>query len=248
MTPDRLAAWVFVGDVDEPVLGPEDAHHLGRVLRLRPGEAVGASDGAGRWRVCEVAAVGPAVRLEAVGPVVAEPEPRPPLTVGFSLVKGDRPELVVQKLTELGVDRILPLVAARSVVRWDAERAARALGRLRHVAREAAMQSRRPRLPEVGELTPVAVAAADLAGAGGLCQQGGAVAPTLRRPALLVGPEGGWDEAELACGLPHVRLGPTTLRAETGAIAAAVFLCGLRSATVGERREEAHPNELGRMT
>lgn len=230
------AGWVFVDDLEALELAPGDAHHLGRVLRLRAGEAVGASDGRGRWRACAVAAAGAqGVRLEAAGPVVAERAPHPPVTVGFSLVKGDRPELVVQKLTELGVDRILPLAAARSVVRWDPDRAARGVGRLRQVAREAAMQCRRPRLPEVAEVTTVAAAAAALGGSGGLCHQDGAERPSLRRPAVLVGPEGGWDEAELACGLPTVGLGPTTLRAETAAIAAAVLLCGLRSSTVAEK-------------
>lgn len=237
-----LAAWVFVGDLDGLGVAPVDAHHLGRVLRLRPGEVVGASDGAGRWRTAEVAAVGGrGLRLVPTGPVETEPAPGPPVTVGFSLVKGDRPELVVQKLTELGVDRILPLAAVRSVVRWDPERAARGVDRLRQVVREAAMQSRRARLPEVGQVAGVVAAAAALAGLGALCHQGGTGGPSLGRPALFVGPEGGWDEAELACGLPTVDLGPTTLRAETAAIAAAVLLCGLRSATVREAERPASP-------
>jgi len=241
------AAWVFVGDLDELRLGIGDAHHLSRVLRLRAGEEVGASDGAGRWRPCVVAGAGGGeVRLEATGPVVVDEAPQPPVTVGFSLVKGDRPELVVQKLTELGVDRILPLAAARSVVRWDADRAARGVGRLRQVAREAAMQARRSRLPEIAPVTAVAGAAADLVGRGGLCQQGGDQPPSLRRPALLVGPEGGWDTDEVACGLPAVGLGPTTLRAETAAIAAGVLLCGLRATTVREARDQDHPFGVGR--
>lgn len=230
-----MAAWVFVEDLAALELVPGDAHHLGRVLRLRPGETVGASDGAGRWRACVVA--GPAgrdLRLEPAGPVVVEPEPQPAIAVGFSLVKGDRPELVVQKLTELGVDRILPLAAARSVVRWDAERATRGVARLRQVAREAAMQCRRTRLPVLEDLSTVSAAAAALAGIAGLCDQDGPEVPTLRRPALLVGPEGGWEEAERSCGLPLVGVGPTTLRADTAAIAAAVLLNGLRSATVRE--------------
>ena len=243
-----LAGWVFVDDLDDLELDDGDAHHLGRVLRLRTGQEVGASDGAGRWRACRVAAPGAAVRLEASGPVVTEPAPQPLVTIGFSLVKGDRPELVVQKLTELGVDRILPLAAARSVVRWDEARSARGLARLRQVAREAAMQARRARLPEVGDLVAVGEAAAVLHDVAGLCEQGGEAWPTLRRPALLVGPEGGWDDDEAACGLPKVGLGPTTLRAETGAIAAGVLLCALRSATVREVSGGHHPNELGRMT
>src|SRR3546814_2905207 len=78
---------------------------------------------------------------------VAEvPAAAPELTVAFALVKGDKPELVVQKLTELGIDRIVPLRAERSVVRWDEAKAASALTRLRAIARAAAMQSHRPRL------------------------------------------------------------------------------------------------------
>ena len=235
------AAWVFVGDLDELRLGPGDAHHLSRVLRLRAGEQVGACDGAGRWRTCGVTSVaGGDVRLEPTGSVVVDEEPQPPITVGFSLVKGDRPELVVQKLTELGVDRILPLATARSVVRWDADRAARGVARLRQVAREAAMQARRSRLPEVAPVTALAAAARALGDRGALCEQGGGEPPSLRRPALLVGPEGGWDPGEAACGLPAVGLGPTTLRAETAAIAAGVLLCGLRARTVAETARITH--------
>ena len=231
----RPAAWVFVGDLDELELGAADAHHLSRVLRLRPGEAVGASDGAGSWRSCVVAgATGGEVRLDPTGEVVTDAPPDPPITVGFSLVKGDRPELIVQKLTELGVDRILPLAAARSVVRWDADRSVRGLARLRQVAREAAMQARRAWLPEVAPPATVAAAAAAVGAAGGLCEQGGGEPLSLRRPALLVGPEGGWAPQEATCGLPAVGLGPTTLRSETAAITAGVLLCGLRSGTVGQ--------------
>ena len=73
--------------------------------------------------------------------------PRPKLTIGFALIKGGRPELVVQKLTELGVDAIVPFTAEHSVARWDANRATRHIERLRRVAREAAMQSRQVRIP-----------------------------------------------------------------------------------------------------
>ncbi len=238
----RPSVWAFVDDLDELGLTPPDSHHLGRVLRLRDGEAVAACDGSGRWRPCAAAtARGGNVRLEPTGPVVEEPEPDPPITVGFSLVKAERPELIVQKLTELGVDRILPLAAARSVVRWDAEGAARGLARLRRVARGAAMQAHRARLPEVAPVSTVAAAAQALGAAGALCQQGGEEPLTLRRPALLVGPEGGWEPDELASGLPTVDLGPTTLRAETAAIAAGVLLSALRSLTVREAIRPTDP-------
>ena len=140
------------------------------MLRLRAGEVVTASDGAGRWVACRW--VGGAA-LEIDGEVVVEPEPTPLVTVAFSPVKGERPEWAVQKLTELGVDRIVPLVAARSVVRWTGDRGEAVVARWRRVAREAAMQSRRAWLPAVegavsfGEAVGWAGAGAGGGGAGG---------------------------------------------------------------------------------
>jgi len=202
------------------------------VLRLRPGEAVTASDGAGRWRTCRFLLGG---RLEATGPVRAEPTPFPAVSVGFALLKGDHNEWVVQKLTELGVDRLLPFVAERSVVRWDpgSERALRQAERWRVVAREAAMQSRRVKLAVVEEVRTFAevVAPSVASGAPGmaLAEPGGAVV-SLHHPVVLVGPEGGWSSAELASGLPTVDLGPTVLKAETAAITVAALVCALRRA------------------
>jgi 16S rRNA (uracil1498-N3)-methyltransferase len=149
--------------------------------------------------------------------------------VAFALVKGERPELVVQKLTELGADRIVPFVAERSVVRWAPDRAARQEGRLRAIARAAAMQCRRTWLPEVAEVAAFADVAA-LPGAA-LADPGGA-APTLATTAVLVGPEGGWSPAEQACDLPRVRLGAYILRAETASITACALLAALRDRVV----------------
>lgn len=218
------AAQVFVADLDRPTPDPADRHHLARVLRLRPGEPVVAADGDGRWRPCRFGAGG---ALEPDGAVVTCTRPGPPLTVAFAPVKGDRPEWVVQKLAELGVDRVVVLRAARSVVRWEGERGARALDRLRRVAREAAAQARQPWVPEVaGVCSP-----AELAGAGplALAHRGGGP-PDLACPAVAVGPEGGWDPAELGLGLPTVGLGPAVLRAETAAVAVGVLLAAARVA------------------
>ena len=118
-----VAALAFVADLDLPVLDAGDQHHLARVLRLRPGETIAVADGRGSWRR---ARFGP--NLELDGPVVEDPSPGAEIGVAFALVKGDRPELVVQKLTELGVDVIVPLVDARSVVQCDGERASRHVG------------------------------------------------------------------------------------------------------------------------
>ena len=220
------AAHVFVEDPAAPVLDEADRHHLARVLRLRPGEAVTVSDGRGAWCAGHYRGAG---RVEADGPLRHDPALAPGVTVGFALIKGDRPEWVVQKLTEVGVDRIVPFVAQRSVVRWEDAKAARQLDRLRAVARGAAMQSRRVWLPIVDEVTTTAALVAELAaaGTGALAHPGGS-APGLDRPAVLIGPEGGWSHDELDAGLGTVALGPTVLRAETAAVAAGVLLCALR--------------------
>ena len=226
--PASAAAQVFVTDVDAPVLGEEDAHHLGRGLRLRPGEEVVAADGLGAWRCCRYVTDGAAPALEPHGPRRVQPAPATVVTVGFVPVKGERPEWVVQKLTELGADRIAVLRARRSVVQWEGDRRQRALSRLRRVAREAAAQSRRARLPEVvdvggleafaGAVSPEPLALADPSGA--------PPAPALR--ALAVGPEGGWSDEERAGAGLLVRLGPAVLRAETAAVSAGALLCALR--------------------
>ena len=221
------AAHVFVADLDDLVLGDADAHHLGRVLRLRVGERVTVSDGMGGLRLCHVTAGGGRIRVEAAGDVERHPRPEPAVTIGFALTKGEKPEWAVQRLTEVGVDRIVPFVAARSVVRWDAPRAARQTERLRAVARAAAMQSRRVWLPEVGPPRPFADLVSEMSGSAALADPGGS-SPTLARPAIFVGPEGGFDDAERGTGLPRVRLADHVLRAETAAVTAGILLCALR--------------------
>lgn len=155
---------------------------------------------------------------------MCDPPPAPLLTVAFALVKGQKPELVVQKLTELGIDEIVPFVAERSVVRWDAEALARNTERLRSVAREAAQQSRRTWFPTVSPVTSFAGIAARHGAV--RCEMGGAPL-TPEHTTVLIGPEGGWSENEIA--LPVVGLGPTVLRAETAAIAAATLMCARRA-------------------
>jgi 16S rRNA (uracil1498-N3)-methyltransferase len=224
----RAAAHVFIEDLERPELDDIDRHHLERVLRLRVGEPVTVSDGEGGWRQCRYAGPG---RVEPVGDIERLPAPTPRVTVAFALTKGGRPEWVVQKLTEAGVDRIVPVVAARAVVRWEGERGAMRLNRLRSIARAAAMQSRRVWLPAVNDLQPFASVVGDLGEAAALAQSGGAP-PSLTRPATLVGPEGGWSDDELACGLPWVSLGSSVLRAETAAFAAGFLMCALRARIV----------------
>ncbi len=246
---------MFVADLSHPALGEEDRHHLARVLRLRPGEEVTAGDGAGGWRPCQYRSAGV---LEPVGDIEVVPRAVPLVTVAFALTKGERPEWTVQKLAEAGVDRIVPMTTARTVVRWDAERSSHQVARLRSVALAAAMQSRQAWLPTVSDVQRFAVIAAGapaeagpggvggpsevggLSAVGAVGGPGGGVAlaqmggdpPSLARPTILVGPEGGWDEAERGSGLALVTLGPSVLRAETAAMAAGLLLCGLRAGVV----------------
>jgi 16S rRNA (uracil1498-N3)-methyltransferase len=234
------AAMVFVDDPNAPVIDRTEMHHLLDVLRLRAGELVVVCDGSGRWAPCRVASTAslqgsrraePGDVLVPDGPVQVTERLTPEVTVAFAPTKGDRPEWVTQKLTELGVDRVVPLRTSRSVVRWEGDRGVKAVERLRRVAREAAAQSRRPWLPEVTDVcrladVPVlAYAPLTLADAGG-------GPPGLDRPVLAVGPEGGWDSDERAVFGAPVGLGPTILRAETAAVVAGTLLCGLRSGVV----------------
>jgi 16S rRNA (uracil1498-N3)-methyltransferase len=228
--PAAVAAWwsaaaqVLVEDLDEPALSDADLHHLGRVLRLRPGSSVCATDGGGGWQLCSF--TGDA-ELEPTGDGGREEPPSHEVGVGFALVKGERPELVVQKLTELGVDRIAVFAARRSVVRWDEARGAKHLERLQKVAREACGQCRRLFVPSVGlaELSDLG------AGSGVVAAQAGGRPLGDEDRMVLIGPEGGWQPDELG-DLVSVTLGEHVLRAETAAITAGALLCSLRSGSI----------------
>lgn len=228
-------AHVFVDHLETPSLSDTDEHHLSRVLRLRDGESVTASDGRGGWRSC-VWADG---TLRASGDVVTVAAPPQRIGVAFVPVKGDRNEWSVQKLTEIGVDDIILLAPTRhSVVRWsDADKQLR---KLRVVAREAAMQSRRVWLPAVSGLVSLldalampGAAVADPAATSTALSASLAV-PNLASPALIVvGPEGGFDDDEIPANVPRVSLGDTILRAETATLVAATLLAARRSAVGG---------------
>ncbi len=224
----RTSAHVFVEpdvlDADGVVLlDAEVEHHLRRVLRLRAGEQVGLSDGAGRWRLAVVADAGgvggssEGFVLEPTTAVAAEPD-REPITVAVAMPKGDRLDWLVQKITEIGVDRVVLLHADRSVVRWTPERAARHRDRLQRIADEACRQSRRVHRAVVDGPFDASSILSQFAVAepGGRRRAGGV-------RSVAIGPEGGWSEPELAVGADRVDLGPTILRTETAAVAAATL-------------------------
>jgi 16S rRNA (uracil1498-N3)-methyltransferase len=230
----RAVAHAFIDDLARPALSDQDVHHFSRALRLRPGEVVSVSDGRGGSRLCEWHG-GP---LGLLSDPTWEPRPDPLLTVACALTKGEHPEWAVQKLTEAGADRVVIMVTDRCVARWAPNNQGRQLERLREIARQAAMQSRRCWLPLVEGPVPFsALVGGDDgrpgSGAVALAEQGGGPL-TLATPTVLVGPEGGWSDEELAA-VPEgrrVALGPNVLRAETSAVAAGVLLGALRAGLV----------------
>lgn len=218
--------------------GPE-GRHAAAVRRLRPGEPIEVTDGAGQVAAGTVAATGPDWLDIAVQRRISVPAANPRLVVVQALAKGDASERAVAALVEVGVDEIVPWPADRSVVRWQGERGERSLQRWRSTAREAAKQARRAWLPAVTNVaSPPQLADRIRAAALAIVLHESATAPLtgLVLPAagdvlLVIGPEGGISTEELgefqARGAALCRLGPTVLRTSTaGAAGAAVVLAG----------------------
>jgi len=210
------AAHVFVTSLDAPELSADDEHHLRKVLRIRDTDTITLGNGAGSWVTARLTAA------ELVVTSAPSVEVAAPRTVVISAIpKGDRPEWIVQKLTEIGVDKIGFMDCARSVVRWDEARARKQFERLHRVAREAAMQSRRVRLPEIGPVVTFQQAAAT--GCTALAEpDGGALDPAV--DTILIGPEGGFTQGERELVTRRVALSANVLRVETAALAAGFLL------------------------
>jgi 16S rRNA (uracil1498-N3)-methyltransferase len=211
--------------------GPE-GRHAAVVQRLRVGDAVDLTDGRGSVASCTVAAVSKTGLTCAVVSRRVEPVASPRFVVVQALAKGDRAERAVEMLTEVGVDLIVPWTAARSVVRWQGEREARALSRWRSTAREAAKQSRRAWFPSVADPASTVQVCALLQDAAlplvlheaATVPLASATVPTSGDVVVVVGPEGGISDEEIAsfteAGGRPVRLGPSVLRTSTAGVAA----------------------------
>ena len=214
-----------------PLTGPE-GHHAATVQRLRVGEALLLADGRGGTADAVVTAVARGGLTVEAGPVRYEPAPQPRLLVVQGIAKGDRGELAVQAMTEVGVDTVVPWSAARCVVQWRGERGERSHDKWVSTAREAAKQARRAWLPDVPAAESTRAVAARLAAADAafvLHEQATTGLATVDLPTsgeivLVVGPEGGIASDELdaftAAGAVAVRLGHTVLRTSTAGVAA----------------------------
>jgi len=203
----------------------EASHHLVRVLRLGVGDRFLAFDGSGVEALAEITEARSVVKARLLESRYPEVEARTAVTLFLALVKGERFDWAVEKATELGVARLVPMATERTEVRVPGEERQ---GRWQRLATSAAAQSGRVRVPEVaaplsffralGEATRLERALLLTPGAEPMTGPWGA---TL---ALLVGPEGGFSEAELAAadsaGLARAGLGPRILRVETAALAA----------------------------
>ena len=219
----RSAAHVFVRSLEIPSLSADDQHHLLKVLRVKSTDQITVSDGVGSWITATISKDGD---VRATSELHVVERPKWALSIAFAPVKGEKPELIVQKLTELGIDEIIPLApTARSVVRWDTAKAEKQTGRLQRVANEAAMQSRRVWLPVVQPVTQLAdlVLRTDVA----FAEPGGVEVSAVHRT-IVVGPEGGFTPDELGDSVGRVSLGESVLRAETAAIVAGALMTRCR--------------------
>jgi 16S rRNA (uracil1498-N3)-methyltransferase len=218
------------------VVDGDEGFHAASVRRLRPGEELVLSDGAGALADCVVQSADKRSLTARVLAFRTVPLPRPPVTVVQAIPKSERSELAIELATEAGADEFIAWQAQRCVARWDGDRAANGLRRWRAVARSAARQSRRAWIPDVsGPMSTEALCSY-------LTQQigAGAVVLVLHESAdvpiteetvaqansviLLVGPEGGISDPEITAlmnaGAVTVRLGPTVLRTSTAAAVA----------------------------
>ncbi|HVX43642.1 MAG TPA: 16S rRNA (uracil(1498)-N(3))-methyltransferase [Mycobacteriales bacterium] len=221
---------------DKTVLDGDEGRHAATVRRLGAGAEVQLSDGVGGLAECSVIAAGEGrLELAVVGRRRLDP-PQPRLIVVQALPKGDRGELAVELMTELGVDVIVPWAAARCVMQWRGDRGEKSLRKWRSSARAAAKQSRRAWVPEVSDPASTRQVCSMISAA----RAGVVLHESARRPlpaldfpgngdvVLVVGPEGGLTEGEVtafrAAGARTARLGPTVLRTSTAGAAALAVL------------------------
>jgi 16S rRNA (uracil1498-N3)-methyltransferase len=214
----------------------DEARHAVVVRRLRVGEQIVLTDGSGTSAVCSVAETSKSSLVTTVDSVSSQPAETPRVVVVQAIPKGDRGELAVEMLTEVGVDEIVPWAAARSVAVWRGDRADKSLAKWRATAREAAKQARRSWFPEVSEMASTGEVVKLLERASlPVVLHEAASGPMSDLPVLgrgeiviVVGPEGGITDEELAAfaqvGAEPVRLGSSVLRTSTAGVAATAAL------------------------
>uniref|UniRef100_A0A942T1G6 Ribosomal RNA small subunit methyltransferase E n=1 Tax=Neobacillus citreus TaxID=2833578 RepID=A0A942T1G6_9BACI len=240
-----MASLYLVGSLDEVSAGDDvtldgaEGRHAVAVARVRVGETLRLSDGRGTVATGRVESTTRDSLVLTVTSTQTQPIARPSLALVQALAKGGRDEMAVQAATEIGVDRITPWAASRSVSRWEGPKVEKGRARWAAIAQEASKQAIRARVPVVSDLVTTAQLAAgavdgpqvallvlDPAASLRLAEWD---APTdVDEIALVVGPEGGIDDGEfdrlVAAGAVRVRLGETVLRTSTAGPAALAIL------------------------
>jgi 16S rRNA (uracil1498-N3)-methyltransferase len=227
-------AGLTVGDPVE--LEGDEARHAVVVKRIRVGEQVALTDGAGTSATVTVTSTSGSSLAATVDAVATTDPELPRVVVVQAIPKGDRGELAVEMLTEVGVDVIVPWAAARSVSVWRGDKQAKALAKWRSTAREAAKQARRSWFPEVTDMVTTDQVVGLLrdssvpvvlheAASGPLAD---IPVPGRGEIVIVVGPEGGISDEELAAfavvGAEPVRMGTSVLRTSTAGVAATAAL------------------------
>ena len=219
---------------DKIVIGGEDAKHISLSLRARVGEKITACDGNGIDYECEISDITKnEVTLSILEEKASEAEPDVEVTLYQALVKSDKFDFIVQKCTELGVSKIVPVVTERCISRPDEASLNKKVQRWNKIAKEAAMQSGRGRIPVIEDAVSFdkALDEIKIADCGFLCYEAQPHMPineiwlsckkkaNIKNVSFLVGPEGGISDAEAAktsqSGVYAASLGPRILRAET---------------------------------
>jgi 16S rRNA (uracil1498-N3)-methyltransferase len=229
------------GDREVTIAG-EDARHIGRVMRSKPGDKLIVSDGISREVLAEITIIEPQqVTAAIIEELAASGEPWLQVTVAQSLPKGDKMETVIQKCTEIGAASFLPFLSERTVVQYDSKKEEKRLTRWQKIAKEAAEQAHRSKIPTVELPVKWDKLLVELKNYDLVClcyekEDGRQLRDVLKpfvigltpertvKVAVVVGPEGGFTEAEVeeaeAAGAVSVGLGRRILRTETAAMAA----------------------------
>lgn len=230
----------FITDFDKnhPVIMGQDAVHITKSLRMKPGDTLTVCDAAGMDYTCRITGIGTSDKTDTVNLSIEETkpsasEPSVKVTLFQCLPKGDKLETVTQKAVELGVYSIVPVLSERCISRPDQKSLIKKRQRLQKIANEAAGQSGRGILPHIEDVISFKECAARLseydcallfyeAGGSALTSMLGEAVP--RTAAILIGPEGGFAPAEAALaeqnGAKTVHLGPRILRTETAPVTA----------------------------
>ncbi|MWC27513.1 16S rRNA (uracil(1498)-N(3))-methyltransferase [Paenibacillus sp. MMS18-CY102] len=224
----------------------DDAHHAARVMRMRSGDSFIVSDGAGREAIAKATSIATdCIEADIVEKLAGDREPAWQITIAQSLPKGDKMELIIQKGTEIGAYSFVPFESERMIVQYDAKKEAKRLERWQKIAKEAAEQAHRSRIPaiakpaswkqlvgSIGEYDLVLFCYEEEGRSGSGPGLRDAVRPIAARPdahvLVIVGPEGGFTDSEAAdarsAGAVVVGLGKRILRTETAGLVALAAL------------------------